>query len=71
MISIRNDQSKNVENGINFYPLNDKYSFGFIFRFGEKLPKTNYREKAFFFRYSKIGKRWHIFITSINKKRQT
>jgi len=38
-----------VENGLNIYPLNDKSSFGFIFRFGKKLPESNYREKAFFF----------------------
>jgi hypothetical protein len=28
-------------------------SFGFVFRFGKKLPQSNYREKALFFRYSK------------------
>ena len=56
-----------VENGLNIYPLNDKSSFGFIFRFGKKLPESNYREKAFFFRYSKFRNRWWIFTTSINK----
>ncbi len=55
MISIRNDQSKNVENGINFYPLNDKYSFGFIFRFGVKLPKQTIEKKHSFFVILRLG----------------
>ncbi len=55
MIKIRNEW-ETIENGFNFYPLTDKNNFGFVFRFGKKLPQSNYREKALFFRYSKYSK---------------
>jgi hypothetical protein len=47
MIRFR-EEGEIVENWLNLYPLNDKYSFGFIFRFGKKLPHSHYRESAFF-----------------------
>jgi hypothetical protein len=62
MINFRNEQQEYLENGFNFYPLTDKNSFGFVFRFGKKLPQSNYREKALFFRYSKHAKKWFICI---------
>jgi hypothetical protein len=61
MIKIRTEW-ETIENGFNFYPLNDKKSFGFVFRFGKRLPQSKYREKVLFFRYSKYAKKWFIFI---------
>lgn len=49
-----------LHNGFNFYPLKDKRSFGFIFRYGKKIPQTKLGSKAFWFRYSKIAKIWII-----------
>jgi hypothetical protein len=40
-----------IRNGVNFYPLTDKSSFGFRFRLGPKV---------FWFRYSRITQRWTI-----------
>ena len=37
-----------IRNGFNFYPLTDKSSFGFRFRYGSKI---------FWLRYSKVTKR--------------
>ena len=37
-----------IRNGVNFYPLTDKSSFGFRFRYGSKI---------FWLRYSKVTKR--------------
>jgi hypothetical protein len=69
MIRFRKE-GETVENGINLYPINDKSSFGFIFRFGKKIPHSHYRESAFFFRYSKNSKRWWIFTTNINSEKE-
>ena len=49
-----------VRNGVNFYPLTDKSSFGFRFRYGHKNPLTGFRSKIFWFRYSRITQRWTI-----------
>jgi hypothetical protein len=65
MIKIRSE-GETIENGFNFYPLNDKTSFGFVFRFGKKIPQSNYREKVLFFRYSKYAKKWFIRILKTN-----
>ena len=59
MIHFRKE-GENVHNGFNFYPLSDKNSFGFIFRYGPKIPLTNLGSKAFWFRYSKHTKKWTI-----------
>lgn len=59
MIHIRHEGEK-IHNGFNFYPLNDKSSFGFIFRYGDKIPMTNLGSKLFWFRYSKNTKKWVI-----------
>ena len=40
-----------IRNGVNFYPLTDKSSFGFRLRYGSKI---------FWFRYSRITQRWTI-----------
>jgi hypothetical protein len=61
MIKIRSE-GETIENGFNFYPLNDRNSFGFVFRYGKKLPQSNYREKVLFFRYSKYARKWSIRI---------
>lgn len=44
-------------NGFNFYPLTDKDSFGFVFRYGKNLPLCNLGSKLFIFRYSKKAKK--------------
>lgn len=49
-----------IRNGVNFYPLTDKKSFGFRFRYGPKIPLTEFRSKIFWFRYSRITQRWTI-----------
>lgn len=59
MIHIR-EEGGVLRQGFNFYPLGDKSSFGFIFRYGPKIPLTNLGSKAFWFRYSKITKKWTI-----------
>lgn len=59
MIRFRKE-GENVHNGFNFYPLSDKGSFGFIFRYGPKIPLTDLGSKAFWFRYSKHTKKWTI-----------
>ena len=64
MMHIRHEGAK-MHNGFNFYSLKDKNSFGFIFRYGPKIPLTDLGSKAFWFRYSKITKKWII------KKAQT
>ena len=66
MIKIRSE-GETIENGFNFYPLNDKTSFGFVFRFGKKMPQSNYREKLLFFRYSKFSKKWFVRIIKTNE----
>jgi len=47
-------------NGLNFYPLTDKSSWGFRFRYGPKNLRTGFRSKIFWFRYSKITRRLTI-----------
>ncbi len=59
MIHIR-EEGGTLRNGFNFYPLSDKGSFGFIFRYGPKIPLTSLGSKAFWFRYSKHTKKWII-----------
>jgi len=59
MIHIRKERSQ-LHNGFNFYPLSNEYSFGFIFRYGPKIPLTNLGSKAVWVRYSKINKKWII-----------
>jgi hypothetical protein len=49
-----------IRNGFNFYPLSDKDSFGFRFRYGPKNLITGFRLKIFWFRYSKITQRLTI-----------
>jgi hypothetical protein len=59
MIHIRKEGDK-LHNGFNFYPLSDKGSFGFVFRYGAKISLTDLGSKAFWFRYSKTNKKWII-----------
>jgi hypothetical protein len=59
MIHIRKE-GQTLRNGFNFYPLSDKRSFGFIFRYGKNIPLTELGSKAFWFRYSKQNKKWFI-----------
>lgn len=63
MMHVRQEGEK-LHNGFNFYPLSDDSSFGFVFRYGPKIPETDLGSKAFWFRYSKNTKQWII-------KRQT
>lgn len=57
MIHLRREGEK-LHNGFNFYPLSNPGSFGFIFRYGSKLPGSDLRSQAFYFRYSKVTKKW-------------
>jgi len=59
MLHIRKEGGT-VRNGFNFYPLTDKGSFGFLFRYGPKDPIFNLGQKVFWFRYSKQTKKWII-----------
>lgn len=59
MIHIRREGEK-LHNGFNFYPLSDNSSFGFVFRYGSKMPETNLGSRAFWFRYSKQTRQWII-----------
>ena len=59
MIYIRTE-GQTLRNGFNFYPLSDKSSFGFIFRYGKNIPLTELGSTAFWFRYSKQTKKWFI-----------
>ena len=59
MIHIRQEGGV-IRNGFNFYPLTDTSSFGFVFRYGKKLPIVNLGSKVFWFRYSKKNKKWII-----------
>lgn len=63
MIHIRKEGGE-LYNGFNFYPISDKNSFGFVFRYGKKIPLTNLGSKAFRFRYSKNAKKWFIGFTN-------
>ena len=49
-----------MHNGFNFYPLSDKGSFGFIFRYGPKIPQTEFGSKTWSFRYSKTAKKLFV-----------
>jgi len=49
-----------LSNGFNVYRLSDKDSFGFIFRYGSKIPLTKLGSKAIYFRYNKPIKKWII-----------
>ena len=53
-------EGSTLHNGFNFYKLSDENSFGFVFRYGPKIPTTNLGMKAFWFRYSKNNKKWII-----------
>ena len=50
--------------GTRTYKLSDKSSFGFVFRYGKKIPILNAGfnagSKIFWFRYSKQSKKWII-----------
>ena len=59
MFHIRDEGGK-LYNGFNFYKLSDPNSFGFVFRYGPKIPTTDLGVKAFWFRYSKNNKKWII-----------
>lgn len=59
MFCIRKE-GENIKNGFNFYPLSDQSSFGFVFRYGKKLPLTNFGSKLFWFRYQKAYGKWVI-----------
>lgn len=59
MFHIR-EEGKQIHNGFNFYRLSDKSSFGFVFRYGPKVPTTNLGTKTFWVRYSKQSKKWII-----------
>lgn len=59
MIHIRKEGDR-LHNGFNFYPLSDKGSFGFVFRYGQKIPLIGLGSKAVVFRYSKVTKKWII-----------
>ena len=59
MINIKKEGAK-LHNGFNFYPLSDKGNFGFVVRYGPKIPLTDLGSKAFWFRYSKMTKKWII-----------
>jgi phage terminase large subunit-like protein len=63
MIHIK-EEGKPVYNGFNFYRLSDSDSFGFVFRYGNKIPILNAGfnagSKIFWFRYSKQSKKWII-----------
>lgn len=58
------EEGKPVYNGFNFYRLSDNNSFGFVFRYGKKIPILNAGfnagSKIFWFRYSKQSKKWII-----------
>ena len=54
------NEGETVNNGFNFYRLKDRASFGFVFRYGKKIPKTNLGSKLFSFRYSKKHRMWFI-----------
>ena len=58
MMYIRSEGGQ-VRNGFNFYPLSDQSSFGFIFRF---------KRHAWWFRYSKIAKKFIVKRQSLNKE---
>ena len=53
-------EGEKIHNGFSFYSLFDKNSFGFVFRYGKKIPMTNLGSKVFWFRYSKNTKKWII-----------
>ena len=55
-------EGEEFHKGFNFYPLTDKGSFGFIFRYDLKNSSTDFESKYFWFRYSKIRKNWIIKI---------
>ena len=59
MFCIRTEGEK-LENGFNFYKLTDPSSFGFILRYGPRIPVVGLGSKAFWFRYSKVTKKWII-----------
>ena len=66
MIYIRKE-GQLIKNGFNFYPLSDERSFGFIFRYGPKIPLTTLGYKSLWFRYSKSNKKWIIYTDDIIK----
>ena len=54
------EEGSPIHNGFNFYRLSDKDSFGFLFRYGKKIPLTQLGSKVFCFRYSKNTNKWII-----------
>jgi hypothetical protein len=59
MFHIRKEGQR-IENGFNFYPLSDKSNFGFIFRYGPRMPVLNLGLYGIQVRYSKVHKQWFI-----------
>ena len=59
MFQFRKEGEK-LGNGFNFYRLSDPKSFGFILRYGPNIPFVGLGSKAFWFRYSKVTKKWII-----------
>ena len=55
MFHIRQDEYTQFKKGFNFFPLNDKFSFGFTF-----LNIKNNIHTLYWFRYSKLRKNWII-----------
>ena len=53
-------EGEKLGNGFNFYRLSDPSNFGFILRYGPKIPLVGLGAKAFWFRYSKVTKKWII-----------
>jgi hypothetical protein len=58
MINIRREGAV-MKNGFNFYPLSDN-NFGFVFRYGPKIPLTDLGSKSFQVRYNKHIKKWYF-----------
>jgi len=60
------DESLAVFNGFNFYRWSDTANFGFIFRYGSKIPGTSLGSKILTVRYSNGAKKWFIKFSNIN-----
>lgn len=60
------DESLTVHNGFNFYRWSDKANFGFIFRYGPKIPDTELGSKILTVRYSKGARKLFVKFSDIN-----
>lgn len=49
-----------LRDGLNFYPLSDPNSAGFVLRYGSYIPGTELGDTIFIFRYAKLNKKWII-----------